>query len=152
MTVAGAVDGRPLAAARGDATPAPGIDPALLPHVFDRFVKGDASRGSGLGLAIARQLVEAHGGEIDRRVGGAGVGNDDPGPTAAYGRVIRTSSTAASTVLRGPRSAASNTIRTFLPAHGAIGTLTVAQAGRSRVRGAELLASPASGTVGRVST
>jgi signal transduction histidine kinase len=41
-----------------------GIEPALLPHVFDRFVKGDASRGSGLGLAIARQLTEAHGGEI----------------------------------------------------------------------------------------
>jgi two-component system sensor histidine kinase BaeS len=44
-----------------------GIDPALLPHVFDRFVKGDASRGSGLGLAIARQLTEAHGGEISAR-------------------------------------------------------------------------------------
>jgi two-component system sensor histidine kinase BaeS len=42
----------------------PGIDPALLPHVFDRFVKGSASRGSGLGLAIARGLVEAHGGSI----------------------------------------------------------------------------------------
>jgi two-component system, OmpR family, sensor histidine kinase BaeS len=41
-----------------------GIDPALLPHVFDRFVTGDDSRGSGLGLAIARQLVLAHGGEI----------------------------------------------------------------------------------------
>ena len=42
-----------------------GIDPELLPHVFDRFVKGDASRGSGLGLAIARQLVTAHGGDIE---------------------------------------------------------------------------------------
>jgi signal transduction histidine kinase len=42
-----------------------GIDPALLPHVFDRFVTGDDSHGSGLGLAIARQLVLAHGGEID---------------------------------------------------------------------------------------
>ena len=41
-----------------------GIEPALLSHVFDRFVKGDESRGSGLGLAIARQLVLAHGGEI----------------------------------------------------------------------------------------
>jgi two-component system sensor histidine kinase BaeS len=42
----------------------PGIDPELLPHVFDRFVKGTGSRGSGLGLAIARGLVEAHGGSI----------------------------------------------------------------------------------------
>ena len=41
-----------------------GIDPALLPHVFDRFVTGDSSRGTGLGLAIARQLVLAHRGEI----------------------------------------------------------------------------------------
>ena len=42
-----------------------GIDPELLPHVFDRFVKGDSSRGSGLGLAIARQLVVAHDGDIE---------------------------------------------------------------------------------------
>jgi len=41
-----------------------GVDPALLPYIFDRFVTGDDSRGSGLGLAIARQLVVAHGGEI----------------------------------------------------------------------------------------
>lgn len=50
----------------------PGIDPALLPHVFDRFVKGAGSRGSGLGLPIARGLVEAHGGSIavDSTAGG----------------------------------------------------------------------------------
>jgi two-component system sensor histidine kinase BaeS len=41
-----------------------GVEPDLLPHIFDRFVTGDDSRGSGLGLAIARQLVVAHGGEI----------------------------------------------------------------------------------------
>jgi signal transduction histidine kinase len=42
-----------------------GIPPELLPRVFDRFVKGEASTGSGLGLAIARDLVEAMGGTID---------------------------------------------------------------------------------------
>jgi two-component system sensor histidine kinase BaeS len=41
-----------------------GIEPALLPHVFDRFVKTPGSAGSGLGLAIARNLVTAHGGTI----------------------------------------------------------------------------------------
>lgn len=46
----------------------PGIAPGDLPHVFNRFYKGDASRqydgGSGLGLAIARSIVEAHDGQI----------------------------------------------------------------------------------------
>ncbi|HEX4897169.1 MAG TPA: HAMP domain-containing sensor histidine kinase [Candidatus Limnocylindrales bacterium] len=50
-----------------------GIEPELLPHVFDRFTKGRDSRGSGLGLAIARDLVAAHGGTIDvRSVPGTG--------------------------------------------------------------------------------
>lgn len=40
-----------------------GIDPVLLPHVFDRFRSG-SDGGSGLGLPIARALVEAHGGTL----------------------------------------------------------------------------------------
>jgi two-component system sensor histidine kinase MprB len=39
----------------------PGIDPEELPHIFDRFFRGRASRalpGSGLGLAIVRQVAE----------------------------------------------------------------------------------------------
>jgi signal transduction histidine kinase len=50
----------------------PGIDPALMPHVFDRFVKGAQSGGSGLGLAIARYLVEAHGGTLEVEATGSG--------------------------------------------------------------------------------
>jgi len=42
----------------------PGIDPDLLPRLFERFAKDSASPGFGLGLAIARGLVEALGGTL----------------------------------------------------------------------------------------
>jgi two-component system sensor histidine kinase BaeS len=45
----------------------PGIAPADLPHVFDRFWRGpdQAGRpGSGLGLAVVRGLMEAQGGTV----------------------------------------------------------------------------------------
>jgi signal transduction histidine kinase len=42
----------------------PGIEPEMLPHVFDRFYKSSDSGGMGLGLSIAKYLVEAHNGKI----------------------------------------------------------------------------------------
>jgi len=58
----------------------PGIDPADLPHLFDRFYRAVAARsrpGSGLGLSIVRDIVQAHHGEVfanNRDGGGACVG------------------------------------------------------------------------------
>jgi signal transduction histidine kinase len=47
----------------------PGIPAGDLPHVFDRFWRGDKSRarssgGAGLGLAITKQLIAMHHGDI----------------------------------------------------------------------------------------
>ena len=47
----------------------PGIDPDLLPEVFERFARGDGSRSrgtgsTGLGLAIVSAVAAAHGGRV----------------------------------------------------------------------------------------
>ncbi len=56
-----------------------GIEPAFLPHVFERFRQADSrfSRehgGLGLGLAIVRELVELHGGSVTASSDGVGRG------------------------------------------------------------------------------
>jgi two-component system OmpR family sensor kinase len=42
----------------------PGIPPARLPTLFDRFARGSASTGLGLGLYLARGIAAAHGGTL----------------------------------------------------------------------------------------
>ncbi|MGW1001351.1 ATP-binding protein [Streptomyces sp. NPDC002520] len=47
----------------------PGIPPDLLPHVFERFARGDSARSratgsTGLGLAIVQAVAAAHGGAV----------------------------------------------------------------------------------------
>jgi PAS domain S-box-containing protein len=56
-----------------------GMDPALLPHIFEPFKQGQANagaeRGLGLGLAIVRELVRAHKGDVRAASPGPGEGS-----------------------------------------------------------------------------
>jgi two-component system, OmpR family, phosphate regulon sensor histidine kinase PhoR len=69
----------------------PGIEPAHLPRIFERFYKADRARssgGTGLGLAIAKHLVSAHGGVLTAR-------NNDDGPGASFTFTLPLASAAA---------------------------------------------------------
>jgi PAS domain S-box-containing protein len=57
-----------------------GIEPALLPQVFDLFVQGKrtpdrAQGGLGLGLALVKNIVQMHGGAVAAHSAGPGAGS-----------------------------------------------------------------------------
>jgi two-component system sensor histidine kinase MtrB len=55
-----------------------GVADEVLPHLFERFYRGDSARGrnagAGLGLTVAAAIVRAHGGDIHaERAGESGL-------------------------------------------------------------------------------
>ena len=58
-----------------------GIDPELLPSIFDLFSQGERSSdrslgGLGLGLSLVKSLVELHGGAVKAHSAGVGCGSE----------------------------------------------------------------------------
>jgi signal transduction histidine kinase len=56
-----------------------GIDPELLPRIFELFVQGDrgldrSQGGLGIGLTLVKRLVELHQGRVEAHSDGAGAG------------------------------------------------------------------------------
>jgi signal transduction histidine kinase len=86
-----------------------GIDPKLLPRLFDLFVQGKPEHGGlGLGLAIVRSIVEMHGGVV-------------------------------SAASRGPGRGSTFTIRLPLAGHSELDTSTIDEALPTAVRGLRVL-------------
>ena len=99
----------------------PGVDPAFLPHAFERFRQGVAGTtreygGLGLGLAIVRHLVELHGGTVVAT-------NNHPEPGATFRIVLPA------------RQGAPGVVQSGEPAAAMVGTTRVA----ARIDGVRVL-------------
>lgn len=58
-----------------------GIDPEVLPRVFDLFTRGESAgnhsrNGQGIGLNIVKRIVDLHGGTVEARSAGPGAGSE----------------------------------------------------------------------------
>lgn len=110
-----------------------GIDPKLLPRVFDLFTQGDsaldrAQGGLGIGLTLARHLTELHGGSIHCWSGGRGrgarfvvelpasVAKDKPAPVADVLPLHR--KRGARVLLVDDSVASTESLKIFLELHG----------------------------------
>lgn len=79
-----------------------GIPASQLPHVFERFYRGDSARdrdrsGSGIGLTISKAIIDTHGGSITATSDGPGQGATFsvslPAPTQSHGGEDRSQTT-----------------------------------------------------------
>lgn len=85
-----------------------GIDPTLLPRLFERYQQGEGAvskGGLGLGLAIAKHVVEAHGGTVEARSAG-----ENRGATFVARLPLRDFSSAAQKPSDGVKAESSRTI------------------------------------------
>jgi PAS domain S-box-containing protein len=132
-----------------------GIEPELLPHLFDTFTQADRSLertrgGLGLGLALVKGLVELHGGEVEAASPGIGRGAEftvrlptlDPGsrisdsepsdnPNAQRAREIQDPKSMRLLIIEDNRDAA-DSLRELLELSGC--TVEVAYSGPEGVR------------------
>jgi signal transduction histidine kinase len=69
----------------------PGFDPEVLPHLFERRIKGSKSTGHGLGLAFVDAVARAHGGTVaatNCEAGGARLAVNLPLLAISVGQVV----------------------------------------------------------------